>query len=210
MATLAQLRTRISRKMKDPNNTGISASAVDDEINRAIRYYSNFRFWFNEDEDTIALVAGTQTVPSIPSTLVSELRVNGLLLIDNQVKINLKKVLPDEFSNMDQDQTGRPYYYTYKDGSYYLLPTPDQAYSLKFRYTKEYADLSADGDTNDFTDNAEDLLMLHALKNIYAEDKDDPEYAARFNDLETNEYRSLLKRSGLLLGTGYLQSESIL
>lgn len=210
MATLAQLRVRISRKMKDPSNTDISASAVDDEINRAVRYYSNFRFWFNEDEDTIALVAGTQTVPSVPATFVSELRVNGLLLIDNQVKINLKKLPPDEFFEMDQDQTGRPCYYTYKNGEYYLLPTPDQAYSLKFRYTKEYADLSADGDTNDFTDNAEDLIMLHALKNIYAEDKDDPDYAARFSDLESNEYNSLMKRCNSLLGTGYLQSESIL
>lgn len=210
MATLAQLRTRISRKMKDPDNTGISASAVDDEINRAIRYYSNYRFWFNEEEATITLTASTQAVPSVPSTLVSELQVNGLLLIDNQVKINLEKLPPNQFFESDDDQTGRPYYYTYKDGSFLLLPTPDQAYTLKLRYLESYADLSSDSDTNDFTDNAEDLIMLHALKNIYAEDKDDTNSALKYAELETNEYNALRERSGNLLGTGNLQSRSIL
>lgn len=210
MATLAQLRTRISRKIKDPDNTGLSASSVDEEINRAIRFYRNRRFWFNSEEASITLVADTQAVPGVPSTLVSELQVNGLLLIDSQVKIDLQKLPNDEFFERDNDQTGRPYFYTYKDGSFLLLPTPDQAYTLKLRYLEEYADLVDDSDTNDFTDNAEDLIMLHALKNIYAEDKDDPQYAMRFAELERAELLALRERSGDLLGTGDLVIRTIL
>jgi len=210
MATLAQLRVRISRKMKDPNNTGISASTVDDEINRAIRFYRNRRFWFNVEEATITLVAGTQAVPSVPSTLVSELQVNGLMLIDSQIKIDLRKLPQDDFFESDDDQTGRPHSYTYKNGAFLLLPIPQQAYTLKLQYLESYADLSADGDTNDFTDNAEDLLMLHALKNLYAEDKDDPQYAARFSELEAAELSALRERSGNLTGTGALQIDTIL
>ena len=69
MATLAQIRTRISRKLKDPDNTGISTSEVDEEINRAIRHYSNERFWFNEKQSDITLTSGSQVIPAILVTL---------------------------------------------------------------------------------------------------------------------------------------------
>jgi len=210
MATLSQLRNRIARKIKDPSFTGLSATAVDEEINRAVRYYQNFRFWFNEDEATITLTAGTQDVPSVPADLVNELQVNGLLLIDDQVKIDLGKLPADKFFESDDDQKGRPEYYLYKDGSFLLLPTPDKAYTLKLRYVKSYEDLTADGDSNDFTTYAEDLIMVRALKNIYAEDKDDAQYALVYSELERVELRAMRERSGNLLGTGYLQTQPIL
>jgi len=178
MATLAQIRARVSRKVQDPDNTAHSASVVDEEINRAVRYYSNERFWFNEKLADITLTSGNQVIPSIPSDVISVLRVNGIMLIDDQVKINLFHLLPDEFFNRDNDQTGRPSFYTYRNGEYLVFPTPNEAYPIKFRYLEKYTDLSSDSDTNDFTDNAEDLIMLHAAKNIYAEDKNDPQYAA--------------------------------
>ena len=210
MATLAQIRSTVSRKSQDPNNTSRSASVVDDEINRSIRYYSNYRFWFNEDLATITLVSGQQLVPDIPTDLVSELQVNGLMLIDDQIKIDLLKLPPDDFFERDDDQTGRPYFYTYRDNEYLLLPTPNEAYSLVFRYLKTYADMTLDADTNDFTTYAEDLIMLHTLKNIYAEDKNDPEFAAAFAELERSELKALKERTDNRNGSGTLQSRSIL
>ncbi len=210
MATLLQIRERVSRKLQDPDNTSRSAAVVDEEINRSVRYYENYRFWFNEDLDTITLVAGQSLVPDIPAALISELQVNGLMLIDAQVKIDLVKLSPPDFFANDQEQTGRPYYYTYRDDQYLLLPIPQQAYSLIFRYLKKYADLAGDTDTNDFTDNAEDLIMLHTLKNMYAEDKQDPELAVYYQGLETSELKSLKERTDNRNNSGYLQSHSIL
>lgn len=211
MADLQTIRNAVARKVQDPDMTGsLTSTIVDYEINRSIRYYEKYRFNFNEDLSTITLTANTQVVPDIPSDLSSPLYVNGLMLIDSQVKISLKKLLPDDFFNRDDDQTGRPYFWTYRDGQFLLLPTPDQAYSLKFRYLKSYADLSGDTDTNDFTDNAEDLIMLHTVKNLYAEDKQDPESASYYQALEDKELASIMEKSNGYNSTGFLTNNSIL
>ncbi len=210
MATLKQIRDNVARKSQDPNFTSRSALVVTDEINRSIRYYQNYRFWFNESLSTITLTSGAQVVPSIPSDVISELQVNGLMLIDAQVKIDLKKLSPVDFFVMDDDQTGRPEYYTYRNNEFLLLPTPNQAYSLIFRYLKLYPDLVNDNDTNDFTNNAEDLVMLHTLKNIYSEEKQDAENGALYSELERVELASLRTRSDNRNKSGYLNSYSIL
>lgn len=211
MADLQTIRNRVARKVQDPDFTGsITAAIVDDEINRAIRFYERYRFNFNEDLADITLTADNQVLPSIPSDLSSPLYVNGLMVIDSQVKVNLIKLAPDQFFDRDQDQTGRPYYWTYRDGQFLVLPTPQQAYTLKFRYLKSYTALSLDTDTNDFTDNAEDLIMLHAVKNLYAEDKQDPESAAYYQALEDAELQSILSRSDDFNSSGYLSNNSIL
>jgi phage regulator Rha-like protein len=210
MANLQQIRDRVDRKSQDPNSTSRSAATVTEEINRAVRYYSNYRFWFNEALETITLVADQQLIPNIPSDISTELQVNGLLLIDDQVKVDLIKLHPADFFERDDDQTGRPYFYTYRNNEFLLLPKPSKAYPVKLRYLKRYNDLSGDTDTNNFTDNAEDLLMLHALKNIYAEDKEDPERGSAYAELERLEFKALMKRTDSRNGSGYLKSRSIL
>lgn len=87
---------------------------------------------------------------------------------------------------------------------------PQENYTLVFRYLKAYADLVGDSATNDFTDNAEDLIMLHTVKNIYAEDKQDPESAAYYQALEDKELEAVLERSNDYNSTGYLSNYSIL
>ena len=210
MATLQQIRERVSRKLQDENNTSRSAAVVDSEINRSIRFYRNERFWFNEAETSISITNGTQTVPSIPSDLLSPLQINGFTLVDNQTKIDLEKLSPDIFREMDLEQTGRPEYFTYINGDYLLLPIADSNYTIKLRYLKIYDDLVNDADTNDFTENAEDLIMLHTLKNMYAEDKQDPQLAATYADLERAELRQLRERTYNINSTGYLVSSSLL
>lgn len=210
MATLKQIRDRVARKSQDADFTALSASVVDSEINRAIRYYQNQQFWFNENLTTITLTAGSNIVPNIPSDVISELQVNGLTLIDQQVKIDLKKMPTNLFMERDFNQTGRPMFYTYRNRQYLLQPIPQEAYTLQFRWLKLYADLVNDNDTNDFTINAEDLIMLHTLKSIYAEDKEDTERGMYYQGLEDSELKSLQKRNDDRLSTGELTVNPIL
>lgn len=211
MATFGQIRNRVGRKIQNPNFTGnLSASVVEEEINRSVRFYENYRFFFNEELASITLTAGQKVVPSIPSDIQSPLYVNGLMIIDSDIKITLEKLSPTDFFNRDYDQTGRPYFYTYRDGEFLLTPVPQENYTLVFRYLKAYPDLSGDSDTNDFTNNAEDLIMLHTVKNLYAEDKQDPESAAYYQALEDKELEAVLERSNDYNSTGYLSNYSIL
>lgn len=210
MATLKQIRDRVARKSQDTDFTSLSVSVVNSEINRAIRYYQNQQFWFNEDLKVITLVSGSNVVPDLPSDLISELQVNGLTLIDAQVRIDLKKIATNLFMERDFNQTGRPLYYTFRNQEYLLLPTPQEAYTLEFRWLKLYPDLVNDDDTNDFTVNAEDLIMMHTLKNIYAEDKEDTERGLYYQTLEDSELKSLQKRNDSRLSTGELTIDTIL
>ncbi|QDP62948.1 MAG: hypothetical protein Unbinned5081contig1002_53 [Prokaryotic dsDNA virus sp.] len=211
MADLDTIRNRVARKIQDPDFTGsLTSAVVTDEINRSIRYYEKYRFNFNEAQSDITLTANTQVVPNIPSDLSSPLYVNGLMLIDSQVKITLQKLNPTDFFNKDQDQTGRPYWWTYRNGEFLILPTPQEAYTLKFRYLKTYTALSTGTDTNDFTDNAEDLILLHTVKNIYAEDKQDPQSAAYYQSLEDAELKAVRERSNYFNSSGYLDNNTIL
>lgn len=211
MATLAQIRSRVARKIINPDLTGaISASVVNEEINRAIRYYSKYRFFFNEELADITLTADNQVLPSVPSDLLSPFNVNGIMVIDSQVKVDLIRLNPVDFFNRDQDQTGRPYFYTYRNGQFLLLPTPDQAYPVKFRYLKKYADLSSDSDTNDFTDNAEDLITLDAVRNLYGEDKQDPATGMSYSEIVKREFDRLVDQTNDYNASGYVSNESIL
>lgn len=210
MSTLSQIRVRIARKLKDESYTDLSAATIDAEINRSIRHYKNKQFWFNDEIASITLTANTQAVPSIPSDLLYPTQVNALLVIDGQSKFNLEKLLPDEFKERDEDQVGLPEYWTYVDGSYLLLPTPDSAYTIKLRYIKTYSDLSGDSAENDFTNNLEDLIMLHTLKNIFAEDKQDQTYAAMYADLEKIELDMIERRTSALNATGKIRIDTIL
>lgn len=210
MATLAQIRDTVNRKLQDPNSSARSALVVDDEINRAIRYYQSNLFGFNERLVTLNLVSGAQRITGLPSDIILELQTGGLILIDDQVKISLSKLHPDNFAERDDDQTGRPYYYTYRDQSYDVLPIPDDDYTLQFRYLKKYEPLVNDTDTNDFTEQAQDLIILHVLARVYAEDKQDAQLGAYYEGLRSDELRTLRDRTDPRVGTGYLQSRSIL
>jgi len=210
MATLEQIRNLVARKSKDADFTSLSAPLVDAEINRSIRFYQNQQFWFNESLEVITLTADNNVVPSIPPDVITELQVNGLTLIDADQKIDLQKMATNLFIGRNNNQTGRPYAYTFRNGQYLLLPTPQQAYTLEFRWLKKYSDLVAGADNNDFTNNAEDLIMLHTLKNIYAEDKEDSERSAFYQSLEELEFKALQKRNDQRLSTGELSINTIL
>jgi hypothetical protein len=83
-------------------------------------------------------------------------------------------------------------------------------YTVQFRYLEKYATLTNDSDTNDFTDNAEDLLVAHVLARLTSEDKQDSTLGAYYEELRRDELRTLRERTDSLMGAGYLRSESVL
>lgn len=135
-------------------------------INRAIAYYARKdRFWFNETTATFNTVSGQliyTSANSIP-TLITEI---------DYVKIAISasfntEVVPRTYTYI-QDRvvsssvTGVPSDYAYYKQNFYLYPIANAVYTITVSYTKSYADLSAGSDTNDFTDNAQDLIEARA------------------------------------------------
>lgn len=58
------------------------------------------------------------------------------------------------------DNPGLPLQYAWFDQKMYFYPTPDQEYVVQIYYEKYYTDLSAAGDSNDFTTNYETEQLI--------------------------------------------------
>lgn len=205
MATLKQIRDSIAAKSKDKNFTAVSSALVDQEINRAVGYYKTHRFWFNESVSVTNLVTSQKEIPNIPSDILTLLQEDGLTIKDGQIKVNLRKITPEQYDEMDEEQTGRPEYFTYRNSEYLILPYPSETYQATIRYLKDYDDLVNDSDTNDFTTNARYLIEMRALSTIYTEFKEDPELATFYEGREKQEYDTLELRTNNLLASGSLE-----
>ena len=202
MATLATIRTTIA----DQLNRSDLSSQITDELNKAITHYSAARFWFNEAQTTFSLVAGQQaygTADSVPSTLTEidflkvtvsstyyELKAKPFDWIEQENKTNLR---------------GIPEYYAYYLSKIHLYPLPNSTYTATLSYSKSYADLSADADTNDFTTYAIDLITQRAKKNILKNYVHDFEMAMQTEKQEDEALNSLIIKTNRLKETRQIE-----
>ncbi len=210
MATLADLRTRIAERLKDPSFQTISAASVNLVINQTLHYYKYRRFWFNDSEVDITLNVGDPLVPNIPADLLTELPTGGLVINYSTVFYKIEKRSGDIYDQENVSGVGLPYIYCYRDQNYYLYFYPNIAYTLKFRYIHDYADLVNDSDNNDFTNNCDMMMMYNALSRIYGEYKQDPTMEKYYTSRADDEEKNINRRSDILNGSGTLTLDSYL
>ena len=207
MPTFAQIRTKVSKKLIDPNNTAISAADVGDAINDAIAYWKHKTFWFNQSTGTTRLdsSAGTSGGLEMPEDFLYEDLNSGFVIYDAGNRYILQKKTNFDFDVHAQgDVTGVPSIYTYRYGAYEIAPAPDQDYVLTIYYTQDYDPLVADSDTNDFTEYADQLITYEALGRLSGEDRQDLEMNNTYMAKADREYRSLMSRTAMQTATGTL------
>ena len=197
------MKTKVSKLIHDPSYTAISEEDVGAAINDALRYWKNKRFWFNEAVDTsVTFTASTAAIGDMPSDILYPLERGGIVLDYQNMRYELQKIRPEEYDAMNNETEGRPLYYTYRTAAYEVYPYPDQAYTGVVRYIQDYSDLSAASDTNDFTTNAEALLVYDAASRLQAERNQDEKMEAYFTARAKNEYNILLSRTNKQNSTG--------
>lgn len=161
MSTFAEMQSRIA---DDLNRTDLTTQ-IKKAINRAISHYSNEEFWFAETYSTFNCVADQETygtVDGLPTDLrdivLLQVTISGSDYILNRRSISY--VREQDPSN----NSGQPTDYAFFQQKIYLYPIPDDEYTIKIFYKKDYADLSATSDTNDFTTipEAEELIENRA------------------------------------------------
>lgn len=210
MATLATLRTRILAKIEDGDIQNPTSSQVTDQINSTISYYSTKEFWFNESTATItATVNNPLLTTGFPTDFKQLRQPNSLVLLNDQVRYNLRQVTPFEFDNLNVEGEGLPYIFTYRDGNIYVYYYPDQAYTMYLHYTKSYTDLTTDGSSNDFTNHCERLIEYRTLCDLLRDYRSDYERAAVYEGLANKEYQTIKNDSVNRLATGNLVTENI-
>jgi|TARA_B110000503_G_scaffold84881_1_gene129159 hypothetical protein len=205
MATLAEIRTWVSKRLQDPNNTSISASDVDALTNQAIRYWNDSRFFFNEVTDTATLTQGDATIP-IPSHWLCPSIDNCFVIEYSGIRYPLKKVSEMVYnSTFLTNGVGQPEIFTKQANSgYQCYPIPDRAYTVRRFYLKEYNALSGDSDTNEFTTHAEDLIKYTAVAYGSRDFRQDIQMYQAFIDQANTEEQALINETRKNNATGSL------
>lgn len=205
------MQTYISERLLDPNGTAVSTSSVAAAINDALRYWKYKRFWFNTASEDLTLTQSDPLMP-LPDDFLVEIGLNdGFVIAYGSMRWPLIKKNPRDYDNVYLTAgNGLPYIYTVKAGDYFCYFIPDQDYTLRVYYLKEYSDLQANSDTNDFTDNAARLLELWALANLHAELRQDDKMEAYYRAAAMDEYKNLGVMNMKVNSPGYLSLHTYL
>jgi hypothetical protein len=210
MATLATIRGRVLAKLVDAGGSIAepTAAQVTAEINSVIDFYEPQNLWFNETTATGTLTVGSDVVP-IPADFNHFLEPNALVVEQSNVRYPMVKVSPLQYDSMYSAGTGLPRFFTYRNQGIQLYFIPDQAYPYRLYYNRSYADLAADGDSNDFTNYAERLIEYRTLAECYLNYRSDVEMGREYERKAAEELNRLVSQTRQRLATGNLETDDI-
>lgn len=211
MATFGEMKTWVSRLLQDPNNTAVTPSDVGYLLNQALGYWKNERFWFNEITDTTTLTESDPSIPLPDDFLVPSID-DAFVIEYSGIRYPLKKVSESLYNAMYlSNGIGQPYYFSRQaDTEYKVYPIPDRDYTLRRFYLRDYADFSADEDTNAFSEKAFPLLQYTAAAYGSRDLRQDIAMYDAFMAQARSEYQSLLKTTRKDNATGSLTITSML
>lgn len=155
--TYGQIQTRIADELHRSDLT----SQIQKAIISAVEHYERERFWFNESISTSLSTTASQNYVAAPSDLVE---VDKLQITVGSSKYNLFRIGYEEWATeaSTTTTTGQPTEYTYYEDRFYLFPTPGSIYTLTLSYIKRLTALSVSGDSNGWTNYAEEMIRQRA------------------------------------------------
>lgn len=204
MATFGEI---IAQVANDLARTNIN-SEIGDEVNNAIRFYDTKRVWFNERRDiTFSTVAAQEEYTSADNAYIDDLiKIDGMFTTlgsgDKWIMTPMDAVWRESLT--PPNDPGRPTHYTYINRVLRLWPVPDAVYTVRVMGWYRLAALSADSDTNIWTQEASDLLRLSAKRRVLANVVQDYEMAAAVQSLEREAWDAIERETILRTGSGWI------
>lgn len=197
------MRSKVSVRLKDPQNTAVSASDVDTVINDAIKEYKKKRFWFNEFKEDVILNVNDPILPPLPSgtPILDVFKKGGISINYSQTRWAVTKISSAEYDAGNTQGQGIPYVYTYRNNQYELYWYPDAAYTAVVRGLKDYVVLTAN-DTNDWLTYAEDLIMYESLSRLFGEFRQDDKMEGYYSARAKDQYNRLIAETNKRNKTG--------
>jgi hypothetical protein len=206
MTTYAVMRSRIEDEIYDATIT----SSVNSAILDAISFYGRKKFWFNQTTLTWPTVAaqelyGTSDNASIPNVLEF---LEPLKVTSGSYKYDVDPV-PHEKINSAQNGaiTGLPCHYSYFNLNVRLYPIPDAVYTITAYVHYKLTALSADGDSNAWTTDAEELIRTRAKRQLALHKLWDAEMYTRLKPAEDEALAALRSETKLRLPTKRLSTD---
>lgn len=166
MATLGTMKTRIADEIARADLTSQIALAIAS----AVQFYETRRFWFLETEGTFNTISGTDAYTTSTATFISTLidddSVTATISGDRtpMVKLPFSAMQP---LRLNTDPEGPPKFFSFYRQRMYLHPVPDAAYTITVYYLTTLGVPGADGSSNAWTTEAEELIRLHAKVDLF-------------------------------------------
>lgn len=161
MATLGVMKTRIADELARTDLTSQIALAIAS----AVAFYETRRFWFLETEATFNTVSGTDAYTSATATFLTTLidddSMTATVSGDKNPMIKLPFSVMQE-RRLNDDPAGAPTHFSFYRQRLYLYPVPDAVYAVIVFYVGAIGVPGADGSSNAWTTEAEELIRLHA------------------------------------------------
>lgn len=178
MSTYSELQQRVA----DYINRSDFTSQIKQELKQAIRSLERQRWRFNETSTALVASAG-QAFLALPSNYLVfdylEISLTGGIVPFTQS--DLATILEMRATST----TGIPTHFTIYADQIEIAIKPDSAYSCPLHYIKSLPELSADGDTNSWTNGLfQDAIVYHAAKQIWGLVLRDQKEASIFAALE--------------------------
>lgn len=178
MATLGDMRTRIADELQ------IDATVYSTEINRAvfsaIEFYNEDDFWFLESMPTNILLTST-TNYVLDTVLPGRSQIVDVILQITPTREPLLYRPLTELLEMAYDDTftGEPLYYTVHADNLIVRPKPSRTFTAETWYSLRSSMTSSASATSVWTNEAEELIRMHAEADILENRIKDYDDAAR-------------------------------
>lgn len=162
MTTYVTMRSRIAEELTD---SAITTAHINAAIQSAIKHYERKPFYFNQKKaSTFSTVASQEYYTS--SDLAD---IPYIVQIDSFVIGSYKStVRPVHHAEIEATQSGsitaQPNAYAYFNQKIRLFPIPDAVYTATLAYIYRLDALSADGDTNAWMTDGEELIRQSAKR----------------------------------------------
>jgi len=208
MPTYGDMQARIADELA--NDGAITVAQIKNAIQTAIRDYQGEGFWFNEKIGTFPTVAGQEfytsadfaDIPSIISIAAMRRLGNGEVI--GPIEGVSNKMIEDV---QDGTVTGDPRLYSRFENKIRLYPIPVGVLTVRISYIATLASLSADGDSNAWTDDCEEMIRQAAKKRICLDVLQNDEGAARCAAMEKAAYDGIRKENRLRQPQQYLRAD---
>jgi len=187
--TLQDVQDRIT--LDYLNRTNLN-SVVIRAVQAAIRHYERKRWPWNETTTTLTASNGQLTL-TVPSDFISL----DLLEIQYQsATYSLSRRSFEEVRELNvtgNENKNLPTSFAQRGDSFYLAPIPDSAYLVNCHYLQKLPELSSNSmtSTNAWLSAAEDLIVYHATKLVWANTLRNTEEATKYAQLERDAYTDL-------------------
>ena len=179
------------------------SSQIAESISRAIEFYKEKRFWFNETESTtFTTVSGTSDYDVDDDADIPKfIEIDSVLCGDGETKWELQPTTPAEMKILlENDSTGRPFQFGYFAETFHLYPIPNAAYVIRPIGQIEIAEPSADAvdsdTTNVWANEAKELIRCRATAYVCLHTTHDAELGSMMTAAEQDAYQHLRRKTG--------------